>query len=290
MLRGLLLFFALLGIISSCTKQEERIVSGNVAPPDSTLPRSLRSNFITKTYIGLIGREPNDAEFSNAKSVLDNGNYSSNARKSVVQTILNNDGIYSREFEIARGTLLNGLDTLQIRDFINTFEYLLTLPSYESLWPVIEGELNRLHPLQSSVSDMINGTCSFVEMQRRCVDNNFYDDINMGSLNYVISCFQNLLLRNPTQYESEECVRMVDGFNGILFLQVGQTKRQFQDIFFASDDYYEGQVILLYTRFLFRTPNSEEMAYYSELYKSSGDYKLVIAQILSSDEYAGLND
>jgi hypothetical protein len=83
---------------------------------------------------------------------------------------------------------------------------------------------------------------------------------------------------------------MVDGFNGILFLQVGQSKRQFQDIFFASDDYYEGQVRLLYSRFLFRSPSSEEMTQFSELYKSTGNYKLVMAQILSSDEYAGLTD
>jgi hypothetical protein len=290
MIRGLLFSFLILSVLASCTKQEERIITGNVAPPDSTLPVSLRSNFITKSYIGLLGREASDAEFSSAKSVLDNGDYSAESRKSVIQTILNNDEIYSREFEIARSSLLNGLDTLQIRDFINTFEYLLTLPSYEDLWPVIETELVRLHALQSSVSDMLNGTCSFIEMQRRCVDNNFYDDINMGSLNYVISCFQNLLLRNPTQYESEECVRMVDGFNGILFLQVGQSKRQFQDIFFASDDYYEGQVRLLYSRFLFRSPSSEEMTQFSELYKSTGNYKLVMAQILSSDEYAGLTD
>ena len=278
----------LLILISSCTKTEEKIISGNVAPPDNTLPQSLRSNFITKTYIGLLGREPTDSEFVATKATLDNGNYDSNSRKAVVELILGNDDIYSREFEIARVALLNGLDTLQIREFIDTFEYLLTLPSFEELWPLIQTELDRLYPLQNSVQDMIAGNCSFTEMQRRCVDNNFYDEINMGSLNFVIACFQNLLLRNPTQYEAEQCVAMIDGFNGILFLQVGQTRREFQDIFFASRDYYEGQVRLLFTRFLFRLPNSEEMTLYAELYQNSGNYKVVIARLLASDEYAGV--
>jgi hypothetical protein len=278
----------LLILISSCTKTEEKIISGNVAPPDNTLPQSLRSNFITKSYIGLLGREPTDSEFVAAKATLDNGNYDSNSRKAVVEVILSNDDIYSREFEIARVALLNGLDTLQIREFIDLFEHLLTLPSFEEQWPLIQTELDRLHPLQNSVQDMLSGNCSFTEMQRRCVDNNFYDEINMGSLNFVIACFQNLLLRNPTQYEAEQCVAMIDGFNGILFLQVGQTRREFQDIFFASRDYYEGQVRLLFTRFLFRLPNSEEMTLYAELYQNSGNYKVVIARLLASDEYAGV--
>jgi hypothetical protein len=278
----------LLILISSCTKTEEKIISGNVAPPDNTLPQSLRSNFITKSYIGLLGREPTDSEFVAAKATLDNGNYDSNSRKAVVEVILSNDDIYSREFEIARVALLNGLDTLQIREFIDLFEHLLTLPSFEEQWPLIQTELDRLHPLQNSVQDMLSGNCSFTEMQRRCVDNNFYDEINMGSLNFVIACFQNLLLRNPTQYEAEQCVAMIDGFNGILFLQVGQTRREFQDIFFASRDYYEGQVRLLFTRFLFRLPNSQEMTLYAELYQNSGNYKVVIARLLASDEYAGV--
>jgi len=290
MIRHFIVSIMLLVVFSSCTKTEEKIISGNVAPPDNTLPQSLRSNFITKSYIGLLGREPDDIEFSNAKATLDNGNYDKDSRKAVIEVILSNNDIYSREFEIARVTLLNGLDTIQIGEFINTFEYILTLPSFEEQWPAIQTELNRLYPLKTSVQDMIAGTCSFAEMQRRCVDNNFYDEINMGSLNFVIACFQNLLLRNPTQYEAEQCVAMVDGFNGILFLQVGLTKRDFQDIFFSSRDYYEGQVRLLFTRFLFRLPNSEEMTLYAELYQNSGDYKALIARLLASDEYAGLTD
>jgi hypothetical protein len=125
-------------------------------------------------------------------------------------------------------------------------------------------------------------------MNRRCLDNNFYDEINMGSLNFVLACFQNLLLRNPTEYELEQGTRMVDGFNGVVFLQAGQSKRDFQDLFINSKDYAEGQVKILYNRFLFRLPDSEEMASLAEVYQNENDYKNLIAKILETDEYAGL--
>ena len=281
-------FILSLLVLFSCKKTEEKIIPGNTPPPDYTQPESLRRNFITKSYIGLIWRESSDEEFNSAKSILDNGNFDANSRRSVINEILSKDEFYSREFEIARINLLNGLDTLQIRDFINTFEYLLTLPSFEDQWPLIETELARTYNLQNSEIDLLNGSASIAEVHRRCLDNNFYDQINMGSLNFVIACFQNLLLRNPTTYEAEQGVSMIDGFNAILFLQAGQSKRDFQDIFISSDDYFEGQVQLIFNRFLFRLPNSEEMSGYADSYRNSQDYKALLSEILSSDEYAGL--
>ncbi|MEX1188825.1 MAG: hypothetical protein WED33_06160 [Bacteroidia bacterium] len=282
------IFLIFITVLTGCNKTEEKIIPGNTPPPDPTQPASLRGNFIIKSYIGLLGRESSDEEYNEAKTALDNNNFDKNSRKTVVSSILEKNDFYSREFEIARINLLNGLDTLQIRDFINTFEYLLTLPSFEEQWPLIQTELDRIYPLQNSVQDLISGNASISAVHKRCLYNNFYDEINMGSLNFVIACFQNLLLRNPTAYESEQGVLMVDGFNALLFLESGQSKSDFLDIFIESDDYYEGQVQLLFNRFLFRAPNSEEMTTYSELYKNSGNYKSLISEILSTDEYAGL--
>jgi hypothetical protein len=96
------------------------------------------------------------------------------------------------------------------------------------------------------------------------------------------------LLRNPTEFEIEQGIRMVDGFNGVLFLQAGQSKRDFQEIFVGSRDYAEGQVKILFNRFLFRMPNSEEMALLADYYQNENDYKGLIIKILETDEYAGL--
>ena len=155
-------------------------------------------------------------------------------------------------------------------------------------WPQIEIEKARLISLRNVGMELRNGTISLVEMQRRCVDNYYFDQLNMGSLNFVIACFQNLLLRNPTEFEESEGVKMLDGFNGILFLQTGESKSQFQQIFFQSDDYYAGQIKLNFLRFMLRLPTSEEEVFYSSRLKSEGSISNVLIDLLSSDEYAGI--
>lgn len=288
--KSIALLFSGFLLISSCTKYEVKTIEGNTPPPDNTIPSSLQVGFINKAYISILGREPDTDEYNSAKSVLDQAEFSESSRKEVVNQILTNDEFYDREFEIYRNDLLNSTDTIQITDLINTFEFLLTSPAYEAQWPLIEVELTRLQALRDVPTGLKNGTVSLKEMQRRCIDNNFFDQINMGSLNFVLAVFQHLLLRNPTEFELSEGVKIVDGFNGILFLQIAQSKIEFENIFFNSDAYYEGQVKLNFYRFLLRMPNSEETAYYTNMLKANSDYKSFLAEILSGDEYAGLTN
>ena len=282
----LALFIGLL--VLSCNKTEEKIIGDNNPPADNTIPASLRINFINKVYISLIGREPETAEFNAADLTLRNSNFSGASRKTIVQEILNQDAFLDREFEIYRNDLMSGVDTVEISELITTFEFLLTNSTYMQQWPLIEIEKARLISLRNVGAELKNGTISLIEMQRRCVDNYYFDQLNMGSLNFVIACFQNLLLRNPTQFEQTEGVKMLDGFNGILFLQTGESKAQFQQIFFQSDDYFAGQIKLNYLRFMLRLPTSEEEVYYSSRLMSDGNIKTILIDLLSSDEYAGI--
>jgi hypothetical protein len=290
MIRKHLISFFLGLLLISCTQKEEKLITGNTPPPDGTIPTSLRVSFINKSFIGLLGREPDASEFTSAQTQLESSNFSEESRKALITSILTNEEFYDREFELYGKDLLNGTDTIAIEEMIQTFDFLLSSPAYMEQWPLIQIELDRLIAVRDVPTGLKNGTISIIEMQRRCVDNYFFDQINMGSLNFVIACFQHLLLRNPTEFEKSEGVKIVDGFNGILFLEVADSKAQFQEVFFASDDYYEGQVKLLFYRFFFRQPNSEEAAYYTTRYKSANNYKALISELLSSSEYAGLND
>jgi len=285
---SILSFCAVLAI-GGCTKREERLIPGNIAPPDYTIPNSLKVNFINKLYIGLLGREPEVAEFEAAKSMLDASNFSKTSRASLVDTVLNNSVFYDREYEIMRSDLLNSTDTLQINDMIGTFQFLLSSPAYMEQWPVIQIELDKLILLKNAPSNLKNGSISIKKMQEIGCNNFFFDNINMGSTNFVIATFQHLLLRNPTAFETQEGVKLVDGFSGTLFLNTGNSKTDYFSIFFNSSDYCEGQVKLLFTRFLFRLPKSEEAVYYTNLYKSAFDYNKLIKEILITDEYANIN-
>lgn len=284
---ALLLFSFLLA--PACKKTEEVLVEGNKPPPDNTLPAGVQESFITRTYIGLLGREPYDAEFATALTTLSNSNFSINARKSLISDILAKPEYLKREFDLANNDLLNGLDTFQVNDIINTFTFLLTQPQYEPLYETLEMELQRLAAFKTTANQLQTGNITIPQMHRNCVNNYFFDQINMGSLNFVLATFQLLALRNPTQFELSEGVKITDGLNGILFLQEGNSKDDFLDIFFSSDDYYSGQVKTLFTRFIFRNPNSEEAVYYTDLIKQADGFRKVLREILSTDEYANRN-
>lgn len=279
------LMFVFLGL-QGCKKTEEVIVSGNTPPPDYTINQSRIDNFINKSYISLLGRQPLEQEFNAGKSVLEQGEFQTSARKNVITDILSKQDFYRREFEITRNDILNGIDEGTITEQILVFEFLLTNQDFAQFFDILEAEIIRLNALKGMFELTNSGSPEVKEIHRVCINNNFYDDLNMGSLNFVIASFQQFFLRNPTQYEQEEGVKMVDGFPGIMLLQSGSSKQDYINFFLNSDDYYEGQVKLAFNRFFFRQPNSEEMTYYKQLYKQNSNYKLFLSTLLSSDEYA----
>lgn len=284
----LFVFLSLLATLS-CRKTEEVLIGGNVPPPDPTFANEIRTNFINRSYISLLGRKPNNQEFEAALLVISNNDaFTESNRAIVLNQILAKPEFYNREFVIAKSELLNGIDTSEFTQNILIFQALLNNTDFEPFWPLIQAEIERLMILRSSQSQLLNGAIGIREMHRRMVDNYFYDQINMGSLNFVIAVFQQFLLRNPTQSEAEQGVRMVDGFSGTLFLQVGESKNDFCNIFFNSLPYREGQVKILFNRFLFRMPTSQEMQHYTEWYAANDDYKSLIVEILKTDEYAGI--
>ena len=120
------------------------------------------------------------------------------------------------------------------------------------------------------------------------VNNNFFDEINMGTENFVVAMFQNFLLRYPTEAEVESSSDMVNDRNATVFFETGNGKDDFINIFFTSSEYYSGQTDILFNRYLFRNPTSEESINYSLDYLNSDDYKELQKRILSTNEFIGL--
>ena len=137
-------------------------------------------------------------------------------------------------------------------------------------------------------SDLKNGNINTVEAHKRCVNNQIYDDINMGTENYVISMFQNFLYRYPTLAELNNATIMVDGEQTTCFGVNGDSKSNFNDIFFNHYGYYEGVIIDTYIKLLLRQPNSEEVSSYTINFMSDLSYKNLQKSLLSSDEFLGL--
>ncbi len=271
-----------------CKKDEQVIIPGNEAPPDHTIPNSTKENYINKVYISVLGREPDSSEFSRSFSILNQNNLSVANRKQFLDSVLAAPVYNDRLYQIARTELLNDLDTNDITLYIYVFQGLLADTVNAAFWPQIIAEKKRLDTLKMVSADLASGSIDIIELHRRCVNNFFYDEINMGTENFVVSIFQNFLFRYPTASELSESKTMVDGQNATVFYTIGRTKNEFINILFTSNNYFEGQVRTLFVRYLFRQPSSAELSSYTVMYKNSMDYKGLQKEILSLNEYVGI--
>lgn len=279
---------ALFLLFFSCKKTEEVLVNGNTAPPDYTISNITKENYVNKAYISVLGRKPTSSELSSGIAILNKNNLSIANREELVDTILAKPGYYERLYITNVNKLLNNLDTAQITQYIYVFDLLLQNSTYQAQWPAIQIEKQKLITLKGSINDLKNGTINAIGLHKRMVNNFFYDQINMGTENFVVSNFQHFCFRYPTQVELDQSKLIVDGFEGILFLQSGKTKDDFINIFFSSENYYEGQVRDLYLRYLFREPSASESSTHAYTYKNTQNYKALQKGILVLDEYVGL--
>lgn len=278
----------LLVLASSCKKDKEVIINGNTAPPDGTISNVVKENYVNKSYISVLGRKPSSAELSAGIAILNQHNLSVADRSAMLDDILAKPGYNQRLYDISISTLLNNMDTAQITQFIGLFAYLLTDPQYMASWPQLQIEKTKLELLKTSVADLNTETINIIGLHKRCIHNYFYDQLNMGTENFVVSTFQNFFYRYPTDDELIHAKRIVDGFEDVIFLETGYNKNDFINIFFAYDNYFEGQVRDLYLRYLFREPTSVEMSAKTISYKNSLNYKALQKEILSMEEYIGL--
>jgi len=281
----------LLIAVQACKKDPEIVViPDNTAPPDNTIPAVLIETYVNKVYVSLVGREPVASELEAGVLLLRDDNLSEASRKDFIQTVQGKDQYTINLYELARNELLNALDTGQITENIAIFEFLLTDSTNLAFFDFLHFEIGRLQKMKSIPADLSDSSLDVTKLHQRCVDNYFYDQINMGTENFVVSTFQQFLLRYPTQTELDQGKRIVDGFEAILFFKSGKTKTDYYSIFFGSDDYYEGQVRDLFSRHLFREPTPSEISYFTQIYKEELDYLVLQQSILSLDEYVGLEE
>ena len=285
-MKKVLFLFSIL-IIASCSKVEEVVVNGNIIPPDTTIENTTIENYINKLYISTIGREPTEAEFTTDFNLLRNANLSQKSREIVIDGILNKAEYFNNLFKLESANILNGVDTNMINERVYIYNFLLTTVSgFDSIYVVYE--LERMLTFQQALPELNAGTITNTELYKRMVNNKFFDEINMGTENFVVAMFQHFLLRYPTDSELVSAKDMVDGNNATLFFETGNGKNDFLDIFFTSNEYFTGQTNILFNRYLFRNPSSEESVNYSLDYINTGDYKSLQKRILSSDEFIGL--
>ena len=277
---------------SSC-KKDPIIVSGNEAPPDATVEKVTKENYVSKLYISVLGRKATDQEFSDAYALVNQHAFTKEDRIALVASLQEKSEYADNEFKIVQASFLNSSDTSEALTWVTIFKQNQSIATDPEVIAAYQKEIDRLLPLFSVADDLRSGAIDYVDLHKLVVNNFIYDQVNMGTENFVVSAFQNYLMRYPTAPELTNAKQMIEydpqaTTSPVLFLQLGSSKDDFLSIFFDYDEFYEGQVRSQFMRFLFREPKSEEMATQTSLYKTSRDFKALQRYILSSNEYAGI--
>ncbi len=296
LLKSLLFLTLLMGLLTACekTEYEEVVIDNNIAPPDKTISNALKETYINKLYISLLGRKPEKAEFDLAFAELSRDNASIKRRENIVNAVMSEEEYNQRIYEVARQELLNSVDMRGIREQRDLYIFFRDFEVNPIQKKLLQLEVDKLNRLLEVPEDLNKGKLSRQELHRRCVDNTIYEEINMGTENFVVSMFQNFLLRYPTTdtsgiyNELEASSYMVEGNPSVLLLKEGASRADFIDIMLNSADYYEGQVRLLYRYNLYRDPKSEEIARLVRYYSETRDYKGLQRAIFTSNEFFGI--
>lgn len=280
-------FFVILLTLTSCEK-DEITVPDNTAPPDGTVSQLVIETYINKCYISLLGRKPTAQEESAAKATLSESLSVVN-RQAILSPILTSVEYREKSFDTETIRLLTlPFNPEEAQFWVDVYTDLLDDALYAGFQNLLMAEIARMQTLQALPQQVANGTVTRAEMHRTLIDNFFYDQLNMGSFNFVVSLYNHFLFREPTDAETDAGIVMVDGFTSVAFYQNGDSKDDFINNFFGSDDYHEGVVREVFFRHLFREPTTEELNYYTVRYLNSGSFEQLLKDVLSLDEYVGL--
>lgn len=286
--------------LPGCSKDVE-IIEGNQAPDYQGVPTVVVRNYVNRVFIDLIGREPLDTEMDAAVADLEGSGLSLSARTALVDLLMTSTAsipgdssykhaYYQRQYELYKARCLEGASDAVIDQFIGIAQQSAladSLAGNTAGADAANSEVQRLLDLRACRIEYREGLITINEVFRRMVSNNVYDQINMGSFNFVNATFDNLFFRYPTTAEFTAGYDMVEhSAPAILFGSSGQSKADYVDILIASTEFHEGMVRWCYVTFLGRQPSSYEVYTHSGPFVNDKDLQKVQRNILISDEYA----
>ena len=279
---------------SGCEKDSmvhENLIIDNNTPPENNNVSTLQlNNYLNNIYIDLYGRAPTEGELAADRDFLRDNGITEEARGVLIEQMMESYEYYKNINVLTNQKMLVDVDSITVIYKIELYEYFIELNNLggDTLTnPFWEYEIYKLQQLLTAPVDLYNGTIGIDEYMARFIYNAFYDEVNMGTLNFVIACFENLFGRAPTDEELDDGIRMVDGASSQLFLIDGSSKEDFIAIATTHPEFYQGQVFEAFTTLLARDPDSYEMNLYTNMMMESNHFNEVKRLILQSEEYAG---
>jgi len=270
------------------------IIDGNTAPPYAEATTVQVQNYINKAFIDLLGREPVQDTLQKYTDFLRAEDLSIDQLNLFLSILSTQQGYLQEYYERFDETLFTNYlaatpktEILQLRQVFQQAHDLYVQAGETTLAQLVQAEIDKLDKLLRAFIDYSQQTITINQYIFRICDNGIYDEINMGSENFVLSCFENFLKRLPTDAELESGVTMVDGFSARLLLSDGSSRSDFLRIITETPGFYEGLAIDAYAQLLSRFPDSAEMAAITLEMSMGMNFQELQRKIMTGPEYTG---
>ena len=277
-------------------------VPDNTPPPYAGVDELTVRNFINRAYIDLIGREALDSEMDSDLNYLQLRELKPLAIDTFLQklqrdTTERSGGMSYRQawawqlYVRAKARIIEGEADDEIVFDISQLQQKYVKDSLlenEIGMAFARQEILKLRALLDASSEIEASALSMSELYRRMVYNEIYDEIHMGSFNYVNATFDDLFFRFPTNAEFEAGFDVIEyNRSRILLGENCQSKREYAEVLTNSREFHEACIEADFLSFLGRSATHEEMLELLPILYVEQDYERVQRAIMKTEDYAG---
>jgi hypothetical protein len=270
-------------LLVSCTR--DNIVPVDNLPADSTITQIELENYINKTHIALLNRKPTQAELTQSLQQLDVDRYNRSIRDTYVLGIQDLDRSKWAIWQFLSDRILDGIDTTQVRESADIFQYRVDNSGTQNEKDYWQWLLDRTNNNLVALEGWYNQDSTYNSLVGWMVRMPIYDEINMGTENFVVSIYQHFYHRYPTDHELTQASKMVDRQWGLLYGVNGNSKADFLNIFLNQGEFQQGLIINAFESYLNRIPTTIESDKYHDHFNNGWDYLKLQRYLLTSSEF-----
>lgn len=270
-------------LLASCAR--DNIVPVDNLPADSTITQIELENYINKTHIALLNRKPTQAELTQSLQQLDVDRYNRSIRDTYVLGIQDLDRSKWAIWQFLSDRILDGIDTAQVRESADIFQYRVDNSGTQNEKDYWQWLLDRTNNNLVALEGWYNQDSTYNSLVGWMVRMPIYDEINMGTENFVVSIYQHFYHRYPTDHELTQASKMVDRQWGLLYGVNGNSKADFLNIFLNQGEFQQGLIINAFESYLNRIPTTIESDKHHHHLNNGWDYLKLQRYLLTSSEF-----
>ena len=284
-MKDLLLILLLVPALLLTSCEDANVVPVDTFPVDSTITDVELENYINRSFIALLNRKPTILEQDEVFAQLSVDPYSRSIRTSFIESLQTNQRARWTVWQFMSNRLVDGVDTLRLREEIDAYNFYITNSGTDGEREYWEGLLQRAQAHKQAYTGWINQDSSYTVLMRRMFRLPAYDEINMGTENFVVSVYQHAFHRYPSDAELASGISMSDYNWSTLYSLNGNSKEDFLKIIVEQNEFKQGLIITLFEQYLNRVPDTHEIVFYLRLMNDGWGYIQLQQHLLTSSEY-----